>query len=140
MTTTDVLLVATVSVSLGSLGAIIASYRHANRQGARPHRLYWSRLLYSEVRATLIVSILATILAAIATTPLFNLIRERGSNGSRNRVGMVGGCPSFVVYAQNKWQPVGAVKRPAPQVTARDIGVFGPNRRIVVDGFVHASV
>ena len=54
--------------------------------------------------------------------------------------GFVGGCPAYIVYAQNRWDPVGTSIRKDPDVNAEKIGGFSPNEAISVDGWVHTKV
>lgn len=54
--------------------------------------------------------------------------------------GFVGGCARYTVYAQNRWDPVGAAVRSEPRVEAPKIGGYAPNEIIVVDGWLHAEV
>lgn len=52
-------------------------------------------------------------------------------------VGMSGGCDGYQVFAQNRWDPRGAVARAAPNITARITDRFGRNESMIVDGWVH---
>jgi hypothetical protein len=51
-----------------------------------------------------------------------------------------GGCGGYQLYAQNRWNPVGASVRGAPDTLARKVGGYGPNEVVAVDGWVHAKV
>lgn len=51
-----------------------------------------------------------------------------------------GGCGGYQLYAQNRWNPVGASIRQAPDPLARKSGGFSPNEIVAVDGWVHAKV
>lgn len=52
-------------------------------------------------------------------------------------VGFSGGCDAFQVFAQNRWDPVGTVVRAQPNVISKQVGGFGPNQSIPVNGWVH---
>lgn len=47
-----------------------------------------------------------------------------------------GACEPFAVYAQNRWDPLGASERSEPDVLAQKIGSFAGNEVIAVDGWV----
>ncbi len=49
---------------------------------------------------------------------------------------LIGGCPDFSVYAQNRYEPYGAALRVAPYREADQIGGFDPNQLVPVDGWV----
>jgi|GEM_PF-2955718 len=51
-----------------------------------------------------------------------------------------GGCKPFVVYAQNRWTPVGAAERDKPDRSAQKIDGYDGNETITVDGWVHTGV
>lgn len=55
-------------------------------------------------------------------------------------VGFVGSCEPFRVVAQNRYNPPGARKLKAPDVLSTQVGSFGPNELIAVDGWVHGAV
>jgi hypothetical protein len=59
------------------------------------------------------------------------------SNTASDIVGFSGGCPTFRVYAQNRWAPYGAVGRQSPNVLSQQVVTFAPNLVIAVDGWVH---
>lgn len=52
---------------------------------------------------------------------------------------LVGGCPVFTVYAQNRWIPVGASKRAKPQPSGNKVGSYAPNELVSVDGWVRTN-
>ncbi len=60
---------------------------------------------------------------------------ESNSNNSAI-VGFTGGCPSFIVYSENRWSPVGTEIRAAPNVLSSGEGSFAPNSKIQVNGWV----
>lgn len=51
-----------------------------------------------------------------------------------------GGCGGYQLYAQNRWNPVGAAIRSAPDPLARKVGGFSPNEVVPVNGWVRAKV
>lgn len=51
-----------------------------------------------------------------------------------------GGCGSYQLYAQNRWNPAGASIRRAPNALSEKVGGFGPNEIVAVDGWIHANV
>jgi hypothetical protein len=55
-------------------------------------------------------------------------------------IGMTGGCTTFRVYAQNRFDPVGAAIRAAPTPTAPLLRTVAPNYSLFIDGFVHGDV
>ena len=52
----------------------------------------------------------------------------------------VGSCEPFRVYAQNRWEPMGAALKASPDVASRHVGGLLPNLVVFVDGWVHARV
>lgn len=54
-------------------------------------------------------------------------------------VGMSGGCAPFRVFAQGRWQPLGATIRQAPNVLSAQVGSFPANMSISVDGWVYGK-
>lgn len=54
--------------------------------------------------------------------------------------GFSGGCAPFNVYSQNRWAPLGAFLRKAPELNAEKIGGFLGQTPIPVDGYVHTGV
>jgi hypothetical protein len=55
-------------------------------------------------------------------------------------VGFSGGCGTFRVVAQNRWNPVGTKKENAPDPLATQVGGFAPNETVPVDGWVHGNI
>lgn len=54
-------------------------------------------------------------------------------------VGMSGGCDAYQVFAQNRWKPIGAVVRAAPNILSKiESTQYGPNQSIAVNGWVHS--
>ncbi|MGZ6583151.1 MAG: hypothetical protein ACXVHX_02230 [Solirubrobacteraceae bacterium] len=53
-------------------------------------------------------------------------------------IGLSGGCDGFQVFAQNRFDPVGATERAAPNITSKRVDKFSPNYSITVDGWVHS--
>jgi hypothetical protein len=53
-------------------------------------------------------------------------------------VGFSGGCDAFQVFAQNRWDPIGTVVRAQPNVNSKNVGTYGPNQSITVNGWVHS--
>lgn len=51
-----------------------------------------------------------------------------------------GGCEPFRLYAQNRWNPVGAAAREAPSVESAKIGSYAPNEIVVADGWVNTGI
>lgn len=49
---------------------------------------------------------------------------------------MSGGCEPFQVFAQNRWNPVGARILAAPNMASKQIGSIAPNKTVYVDGWV----
>lgn len=50
-----------------------------------------------------------------------------------------GGCGSYTIYAQGRWDPLGAALRAKPDGNAKKVGGFGANEPIVVNGWVHGG-
>ncbi len=50
-----------------------------------------------------------------------------------------GGCQQFEVYAQNRWNPLGAAERERPELLSKKVGGFIPNSIIEVNGWLHSS-
>jgi hypothetical protein len=48
-------------------------------------------------------------------------------------------CDKFVVYAQNRWDPLGAALRQEPSKTSKQIGGVTGNDKITVDGWLHSG-
>lgn len=82
-------------------------------------------LLDSRHRARVLCAALAVGVLAGAV-----VVRTSGSTS------IVGGCEKFLVFAQNRWAPLGAAVRDRPAGGSRKIGSFGPNAEIYVDGWV----
>lgn len=55
---------------------------------------------------------------------------------SEDASSLVGGCERFTVYAQNRWEPLGAAVRAGPNGQADQVGNYDPNQLIPVDGWV----
>jgi hypothetical protein len=53
-------------------------------------------------------------------------------------VGFSGGCDAFQVYAQNRWQPYGAVVRAQPNINSKVESHLPGNFAIDVNGWVHS--
>jgi hypothetical protein len=51
----------------------------------------------------------------------------------------VGGCESFSVYAQNRYQAYGAQIRSEPRPSATQVGSMAPNKQFAVDGWVRTQ-
>jgi hypothetical protein len=51
-----------------------------------------------------------------------------------------GGCGGYQLYAQNRWNPVGASIRRAPDPLSAKVGGFGANEIVAVNGWIHAKV
>lgn len=49
------------------------------------------------------------------------------------------GCEPFVVYAHNRWDPLGAALLSAPYKGSEQVGGFKGNTPILVDGYVIAN-
>ncbi len=52
-------------------------------------------------------------------------------------VGMSGGCESFQLFAQNRWETLGTAIREQPNVLSTQVGSFPGNMSISVNGWVH---
>jgi hypothetical protein len=52
--------------------------------------------------------------------------------------GFSGGCDAFQVFAQNRWDPVGAAVRAQPNVLSKKVGSYSPNASIAINGWVHS--
>lgn len=63
-----------------------------------------------------------------------------GTDQGPSVVGFVGSCEPFRVVAQNRYNPPGARRLIAPDVLAEQVGGFGPNQVLAVDGWVHSTV
>ena len=50
-----------------------------------------------------------------------------------------GGCAKFVVYAQNRYDPLGAATREDPSIVSKKIGGFAGNEAVPVDGWIHSE-
>ena len=55
-------------------------------------------------------------------------------------VGFSGGCETFRVVAQNRWDPFGASVRVGPDPLSEKVGSYGPNELVPVDGWVHSEI
>lgn len=62
-----------------------------------------------------------------------------GSASSSGIAGFNGGCPTFHVYSENRWAPVGTAIRAQPSVLSTEEGSYSPNTRIAVNGWVHGQ-
>lgn len=67
-------------------------------------------------------------------------IRDRPCDSGGGSTCFVGGCEDFRVYAQNRWAPLGAAVREAPDVNSRQVAGYDGNMGITVDGWVRSSV
>jgi hypothetical protein len=99
----------------------------------------WSR---GHVVATIIAVVVAIV---FATGPpwWFSWFGGDGKGADtnvENIVGFSGSCEPFRVYAQNRWEPYGTVRRAAPDPAGVRIGGYSPNEQFYVDGWVHARV
>ena len=52
-----------------------------------------------------------------------------GSASSSGIAGFNGGCPTFHVYSENRWAPVGTAIRAQPSVLSTEEGSYSPNTR-----------
>jgi len=55
-------------------------------------------------------------------------------------IGFAGGCAPFRLFAQNRWAPLGAIVRKAPEITAPGFANYDGNESIAVTGWVHGGV
>lgn len=125
-----VALVALVTiVAVGGSSVFFAGYvAHGQSAEWRPTRLWLTRVALG-------IALVAT--AASATYAL-----RSGSEDvpSEPVAGISKTCSSFKVFAQNRYQPVGAAIRRAPDVLAAYRAVADPNELVVLDGWVHGPV
>lgn len=54
-------------------------------------------------------------------------------------VGFSGGCATYQIFAQNRWDPVGTAVRAQPNVLSAQEGSFPANMSIAVNGWVHGA-
>ena len=102
-----------------------------------------STTVKSWLRVHLVPTIIAVAIAVVfATGAPWWVPRVRGQSSQQglNVVGFAGGCETFRVYAQNRWNPYGTVKMNAPDRLSTQIGGCSPNQTIAVDGWVHGRV
>lgn len=62
---------------------------------------------------------------------------DRNANGV---LGITGGCEPFMVYGQNRWNPIGAKVLAEPYRDAKQLDGVGPNKIVYVDGWVRTEV
>lgn len=88
--------------------------------------------------ARLVVSITLAGLTLVALVLVGFLSSPTRGNGDVERLS--GGCPPYVIYAQNRWEPYGAKRLATPYRDAKQLtpGV-APNELIYVDGWVHTE-
>ena len=60
-------------------------------------------------------------------------------SASTKHTAFVEGCDEFDVIVQNRWDPLGAAIRPAPDVDSGKVGSFGGNDKVEVDGWVETE-
>lgn len=77
--------------------------------------------------------VIIAVMVAGAGVPTFMFTRRAAPDGVAE---LVGGCARFTVFAQNRWNPVGAAKRATPLVSADKVGSYAPNEIVTVDGWV----
>lgn len=54
-----------------------------------------------------------------------------------SEAGFSGGCAKFRVYAQNRWDPLGAGIWPIPNVLSKQLGAYNGDDIIAVNGWFH---
>lgn len=53
---------------------------------------------------------------------------------------MDGGCPpGYTIYAQGRWDPLGAAVRAGPSASFKQVGSLGANQPVNVDGWAHGA-
>lgn len=107
---------------------------HSTSAGA-PVRSQVSRLL-ATVTAVGIVATLGAISSAVAVATSLNDQSPRRPTVER----FERGCAVRTVFAQGRWQPLGAVVRAAPRPNADVVDAVGPNEVLAVDGWVVGAV
>jgi hypothetical protein len=80
---------------------------------------------------------LAVILAVAAVGAV---VRSQTQCAPEGVLCFVGGCDAYSVYAQNRYQPLGAAARTEPRRAATQVGSFSPNELVPVDGWVRSQV
>lgn len=95
----------------------------------------WSR----EFKAGVIISVILTIVAA-GSAPWWWQYLPWEHEVPAGVTGMSGGCDAYQVFAQNRWDPVGAVVRAAPNIASKRVDGYAANQSIAVNGWVHSRV
>ena len=140
MQTADLLLFATASVALGVAVTGVLAYLLARRRRMGTTEKSRTLLRHHPVAVLYAVAVVTMLASLLALPPAWDLLRRVTNTGTPDTavVGMVGGCEPFLIYAQNEWAPLGAVKRSGPSPTAHVLGQYDGNEPIAVDGWVHA--
>jgi hypothetical protein len=96
-------------------------------------------------RGSITISALVSLVSVLSLTavavPIFNQVRVWTNTGNAQTPVdlMKGGCATFSLFAQNQFDPSGAVTRSSPTPAARKLGSFGPNASVLVDGWVRGK-
>jgi len=90
----------------------------------------------SPIRRKLLLGGLAVVAVLIAYGISRSPTREDGPPDGV--AGLVGGCEKFPLFAQNRWDPLGASGRAEPSATGGKVRSFAPNEIVVVDGWVRS--
>lgn len=89
----------------------------------------------------IVLALVVAVLGASAAPWWWPLVTGSSSDGPPAGVtGFVGSCDPFRVYAQNRYPPLGAAIRAAPEVESRQMGSEAGNKAIIVDGWVRSRV
>ena len=110
---------------VAALVALVVVLREQRHELGRAPRRHWFWISVS-----LVAGLTAPVLAALALP---------NTSGTKNIVGLSGGCASYFIYGQNRWAPYGAAIRAAPNRKGEQLGAVAGNKLVYVDGWVHTE-
>ena len=85
------------------------------------------------------VATIALTVAAMSSAPWWwHYMPWSASGPPEGVVGFSGGCDAFQVFAQNRWDPVGASVRAQPNINSKVMSTYSANHTISVNGWVHS--
>ena len=117
-------------------GSVSVSPEYSKAQAPSPGPASRSRSRWIDFLVAIVIAALFASSAPWWWHALFDRHGRAGASSSAV-VGFSGGCATYQLFAQNRWRPVGAAIRDAPNVLSTQNGSFPPNMSVAVNGWVH---
>ena len=108
-------------------------------QRAASHTGFMARTLKDHA-AAFVVSLLAGLVLLGSSPWWWDALVHHSGDKRDTSIGFEGGCATFRVFAQNRYPPLGAVVRKAPEVTSPGFANYDGNESINTDGWLHGQV